>query len=198
EILHEIEVNNAKASASKMKFLLEKTEVNKKRLEEEAIVRLKTEAKIRKIRNHLSDIIDSMPSMLICIDSNYQVTEWNKAVSNFMNIKDSDAKGKPLQDVFPIVSEKMDIIKDTVNSRVTHTIEKFEYIKKEQVIFFDILMYPLVTESDLGAVIRLDDVTTHVRMENIMVQTEKMMSVGGLAAGMAHEINNPLGGILQG
>jgi len=32
----------------------------------------------------------------------------------------------------------------------------------------------------------------------MMVQTEKMLSVGGLAAGMAHEINNPLGAILQG
>lgn len=41
------------------------------------------------------------------------------------------------------------------------------------------------------------DITERKRTQEIMVQTEKMMAVGGLAAGMAHEINNPLGIILQ-
>ncbi len=41
------------------------------------------------------------------------------------------------------------------------------------------------------------DITERKRLEDMMVQNEKMMSVGGLAAGMAHEINNPLAGILQ-
>ena len=41
------------------------------------------------------------------------------------------------------------------------------------------------------------DITEWKKMEEMVVQSEKMLSVGGLAAGMAHEINNPLAGILQ-
>ena len=59
------------------------------------------------------------------------------------------------------------------------------------------MIYPLVNNGVEGAVVRVDDVTQRVHIEEMMVQSEKMMSVGGLAAGMAHEINNPLGAILQ-
>ncbi len=41
------------------------------------------------------------------------------------------------------------------------------------------------------------DITQRKKTEELMIQTEKMISVGGLAAGMAHEINNPLAGIIQ-
>ena len=43
----------------------------------------------------------------------------------------------------------------------------------------------------------LRDISEAKRMQRVMVQTEKMLSVGGIAAGIAHEINNPLGIILQ-
>ena len=50
-------------------------------------------------------------------------------------------------------------------------------------------------ERFLLAVMR--DVTEFKRMQEMMVQSEKMVSVGGIAAGIAHEINNPLGIIVQ-
>jgi len=56
-------------------------------------------------------------------------------------------------------------------------------------------------KNDQGEVLRIagahTDITEHKQMRELMIQTEKMMCVGGLAAGMAHEINNPLGGIMQ-
>ncbi len=48
-----------------------------------------------------------------------------------------------------------------------------------------------------GAHVVVHDITERKKVEEMMIQSEKMMSVGGLAAGMAHEINNPLAGIMQ-
>ncbi len=42
-----------------------------------------------------------------------------------------------------------------------------------------------------------NDITEFRQIQEMMIQTEKMISVGGIAAGIAHEINNPLGIILQ-
>lgn len=56
----------------------------------------------------------------------------------------------------------------------------------------------LMTIDDVPCILAITRDITHVRaMQESMIQSEKMLSLGGIAAGIAHEINNPLGIVLQ-
>jgi signal transduction histidine kinase len=72
-----------------------------------------------------------------------------------------------------------------------------DWVVGEAVVQWDVSIFPLVADVVEGAVLRFDDVTRRVQLEEIMVQSTKMAGIGGLAAGMAHEINNPLGAMMQ-
>ena len=107
------------------------------------------------------------------------------------------ALGKPLVQVFPRLSNELERINNTIRSRRKQVDPKRAHQQNGETHFESVTIYPLVTNGVDGAVIRLDDVTDQVRMEEMMIQSEKMLSVGGLAAGMAHEINNPLAAMIQ-
>ena len=78
--------------------------------------------------------------------------------------------------------------------------QRFEWTLKtpdNRPIDVEISMAVLSLNADTLSQVIIRDITQQKRTQEILVQTEKMMAVGGLAAGMAHEINNPLGVILQ-
>lgn len=160
--------------------------------------RKQTEEEVLHLRNFLKNIIDSMPSMLIGVDAQARVTEWNLQAGNLTGIRADQAVGRAAVEVLPgYVFDSSDIAK-AIQTQEVQRHEKMPHRRNGQTRYFDVTTYPLVANHVEGAVIRVDDVTDRVRLEEMMVQSEKMATVGGLAAGMAHEINNPLGVIIQG
>ncbi len=169
-----------------------------RQLEREIEERRAVEAELRALKSYLSNVIDSMPSVLVAVDPDENVTQWNRGAEVMSGIKASEAIGKPLTSVFPAIGPQLDGMRKALSEKRPLFMKKVPSQSGEEARFEDVTVYPLVANCLDGAVIRIDDVTEQVRLEELMIQSEKMLSVGGLAAGMAHEINNPLAGILQG
>ena len=160
--------------------------------------RVRIDRELTRMRTYLKNIIDSMPSVLVGVDREGHVTEWNQSAEKATGVTAEDAIGQPFSKLFPELGSRLDDIQEAVRTQTPMRAERLITEKNGEPCYSDVMIYPLLSDGSAGAVIRVDDITSRVRIEQMMVQTEKMMSVGGLAAGMAHEINNPLSGVLQG
>lgn len=177
--------------------LAEETRHSNRKLELEVQVRSKIEKKLTGFQNYLNSIIDSMPSALIALDEQLYVTQWNQEASALSGTRLEEALNQPIFLAFPPLKPFLTQIKRSVEKHKVEKIERVTWHLGDEPHHYALTFYPLMGGSGRGAVIRIDDITQRLNLEEMMVQSEKMLSVGGLAAGMAHEINNPLGAILH-
>ncbi len=181
----------------KVKIRTRELLTKQKNLEIEIEEHKKTQIELNATKNSLTNIINSMPSILIGVDENCVLTHWNLIAEKETGISSDSAMGRDVFDVFKQIAAIKTELLHSINTRIVQKVEKISQQKGRETIISDVTIYPLVSNGISGAVIRIDDVTDRVRMEEMMIQGEKMLSIGGLAAGMAHEINNPLAGMMQ-
>jgi signal transduction histidine kinase len=159
--------------------------------------RHEAELELRKTRNYLNNVINSMPSMIVGIEPDGTVMEINRKAEIACGVPAGVAKGKNASELFPIMAPFLSEISDKIDLR--------EIVYKTNIPLDDegknicnITAFPLVMNGIQGAVIRLDDVTKQVKMEEQLRQSQKMTAVGQLAGGISHDFNNMLGGIIGG
>ena len=69
--------------------------------------RKQDEAELRRLQNYLSNIIDSMPSILVAVDHQGRVTLWNHQTEKVTGLSFEKARRQPLAMVFPRLDNEM-------------------------------------------------------------------------------------------
>lgn len=169
--------------------------------------RKKAEAELAESKAYLEYSLNSAPDGVLLLGKDLHFSYMNPAVLDIFGVGEGEFIGKTALELAPDLLSRTEA--EWIHTGLTELMHTDDTIKGYEVELNrsngDIIPASIsaagIRDKNrhlIGVVVFIKNITERKRTQELMVQTEKMMSVGGLAAGMAHEINNPLGGMLQG
>lgn len=145
------------------------------------------------------NIIQSLDSGLLTIDLNGRINFLNRTAMKIINRSEEELKGSSIYELFPKIDKMIEEIK---RKSPNNLLDYQDYQRSETVLtdkdgkktYLGFSISPLTGPegSLIGHTLIFQDITKFKEMEEQMKRFDKMAAIGSLAAGIAHEIRNPL------
>ncbi len=154
----------------------------------------------------LHTMLRSIGDAVIACDPAGNVVFMNKVAEQLTGWQESEGKGRLLSEIFSIINQRTRAVEEspvdkvrrlgTVVGLANHTVL---ISKDKQEFYVSDSAAPILDENAcmIGIVLVFRDVTERYAAERALVRTEKLASAGRLAAAIAHEVNNPLEGLVN-
>jgi PAS domain S-box-containing protein len=146
-------------------------------------------------------IVESVNVGLLAVDEDGRITRCNTTFEEMMGLSREESVGKLVEEVFDesfalnlgnILGKSKWHLTEIRNAYKLHT-----YDGSGNSLILNVAVAPLrsISSAQTGAIIVLENVSSRVKLEETLQQSEKLSSIGLLAAGVAHEVNTPLTGV---
>lgn len=152
-------------------------------------------ASLSMIKAFSDNLVENMPIGLVGLDSEKRIASFNYIAEKVFNITHKEVIGKNAMDVLPyellVLIENIGIEEDIIEKEIGC------HVGQGDVVPMEVSATRLKDDYDnsLGYVLLFKDLSEIKALKQIVVRNQRLASVGSLAAGVAHEIRNPLSSI---
>lgn len=147
-------------------------------------------------KKYNENIIKNIPIGVLILDIENNIYLLNYAAIEILELEDINISGKNIDVILKSINNYSDEIFSKIEACESFVWEEVNYLYEK---ILKITIFPFKDEDYkfLGTIILFEDVSQERFFKDYLLRTEKISSIAELAAGVAHEINNPLGIILN-